>query len=200
MTILETSCKSHVFYLRSNLNANSVKSTISDETDSAYVFENDTIKITYNLWENRGQMSFAIYNKLNMPIFIDWKNSSFIMDDMPIPYWVDKTNMATSSIGYNYKGFSTHNSSGIMIHDDRVTIVPPHSVAMKIYDGYLCLSNKPVGIDERKHFRNYIAYSVNEDTKNESFSDSDFQVAQVKVIKKNKLNTSKSQKRFYTIH
>ena len=76
------SCRpTYVFYVKSNTKSN----------DSLFVFENDTIRITYHLWQNRGRMHFAIYNKLDVPIFLDWKNSSFIMNDVPKQYWEDET-------------------------------------------------------------------------------------------------------------
>ena len=56
-----------------------------------FVFENDTLKITYSFWASKGVMSFAVYNKLNKPIYVDWKNSSFIQNDNKMDYWVDET-------------------------------------------------------------------------------------------------------------
>lgn len=47
-------------------------------SDSTWVFENDSVKITYDFWKVKGVMSFDVFNKLDNPIYIDWKSSSFI--------------------------------------------------------------------------------------------------------------------------
>src|SRR3990170_4099458 len=57
--------------------------------DGNYVFENDTLKITYSFWASKGIMSFSIYNKLNKPVYIDWENSSVVYNDKTLNYWVD---------------------------------------------------------------------------------------------------------------
>ena len=44
-----------------------------------YVYENDTIKITYAFWHEQGLMTLGIYNKLKIPLYIDWKKSSYIV-------------------------------------------------------------------------------------------------------------------------
>jgi hypothetical protein len=43
-----------------------------------YAFENDTLKIVYDFWAERGILFFSIYNKLDIPIYLDWKKCSFI--------------------------------------------------------------------------------------------------------------------------
>jgi len=43
-----------------------------------YIYENDTIKVTYYFWGNRGIMQISVFNKLNAPIYIDWKKSSMM--------------------------------------------------------------------------------------------------------------------------
>lgn len=42
-------------------------------TDGFWVYETDSIKLTYSFWADKGVMSFSVYNKLNKPIYIDWK-------------------------------------------------------------------------------------------------------------------------------
>jgi len=59
-------------------------------TDGYWVYESDTIKVTYEFWGNKGVMSISIYNKIDRPIYIDWENSSFIHNDKKLDYWVDE--------------------------------------------------------------------------------------------------------------
>ena len=43
-----------------------------------FVFENDTVKISYFFWAKRGVIAFEIFNKLDKPLYVDWKKSSYI--------------------------------------------------------------------------------------------------------------------------
>jgi hypothetical protein len=78
-------------------------SDIKKEENNLYVFENDTLKIAYWFWEETGELSFSLFNKLNVPVYIDWKKSSFIRDGDKIDYWLDEeiTNSTTYYKGYN---------------------------------------------------------------------------------------------------
>lgn len=68
-----------------------------------YVFENDTIKIDYGFWTERGVLAFKIENKLNVPLYVDWSRSSFIRNGEKLDFWIDeqKTNVASYYQGYN---------------------------------------------------------------------------------------------------
>ncbi len=73
------------------------------QTEKAIEFENDTLKVVYCFWENRGVMSFAVFNKLNVPIYIDWKRSAGIINGTKFDYWIDTT--ATTIPAY-YQSFA----------------------------------------------------------------------------------------------
>ena len=70
--------------------------TVSSENvpklNNELVFENDTVKITYDFWAKNGIMSFNIYNNFNEPVYFDWKKSAFIPNNKMISYWRDETN------------------------------------------------------------------------------------------------------------
>ncbi|MEA3447231.1 MAG: hypothetical protein U9Q98_02125, partial [Bacteroidota bacterium] len=40
------------------------KTTNTKVEDEFYVYETDTIKVTYAFWANKGVLAFAVYNKL----------------------------------------------------------------------------------------------------------------------------------------
>ena len=107
--------------------------------DNYFVYETDSLRITYSFWDSKGVVSFAIYNKLDKPIYIDWKNSSFIYNDNKLNYWVDEAQTKSSSYygGYYYTGplikpgftitemaQSTNSST---IKPERITFIPPKS-------------------------------------------------------------------------
>ena len=61
-----TSCKSSVQVYETKSTNTSVENGLS-------VYENDSLKITYSFWAENGLITFAIYNKLNVPLYVDWK-------------------------------------------------------------------------------------------------------------------------------
>lgn len=107
--------------------------------NNKWVYENDTIKVTYSFWANKGVMSFGVYNKLDKPIYIDWKNSSFIYNSNKLNYWIEeqKSSLASYYGGYYYNGpllkpgFAINEgiqyTSATTIKPERVTFLPPKS-------------------------------------------------------------------------
>lgn len=115
------------------------KTTNTQLEDGFYVYETDTIKITYNFWANKGLFSFAIYNKLSKPIYVDWKKSAYIDNSVKLNYWVDAetTNAQTYYGNYLYNGpakgvdfivsESIATSSSTSVKMERITFIPPKS-------------------------------------------------------------------------
>ena len=61
-------------------------------------YENDSILVSYYFWAEKGIMSFTIYNKLSIPIYVDWKKSALISNSTKLNYWEDEefTNTKTT--------------------------------------------------------------------------------------------------------
>lgn len=57
-----------------------IESTNTIKTNDNFVYENDSVKITYTFWANGGAMSFVLFNKMDKPLYIDWERSSMIVD------------------------------------------------------------------------------------------------------------------------
>jgi hypothetical protein len=116
-------------------------STNAQAKDGSFVFENDTVKITYSFWANKGLVTFSVYNKLSKPIYIDWKSSSFIYNDHKLNYWIDENQkVGVSSMNSNSYSFdgplnkirTTMNEgvpqySSSLLTQERVTFIPPMS-------------------------------------------------------------------------
>ncbi len=104
-----------------------------------YVHENDTVKITYAFWASKGVMSFSILNKSDKPLYLDWKNSSFIYNGDKKNYWIDEshTDMASYYQGVYYNGpllnpgysesTGIQTSAGSTVKAERITFIPPKS-------------------------------------------------------------------------
>ena len=75
------------------------------ESDTHY-FENDSIKVTYNFWGLHGNMAFSVFNKTDKPLYVNWKNSSFIVNGEKYDYWSEIENTQTTAVttGYSISG------------------------------------------------------------------------------------------------
>lgn len=55
--LLLLGCKSYVQVFNTN-------SSIKTNDKGFYIYENDSLKITYSFWKEKGLMTFSIFNKL----------------------------------------------------------------------------------------------------------------------------------------
>jgi hypothetical protein len=114
-------------------------STTTQLKNDFYVYETDTLLIKYYFWAEKGIFAFSVFNKLDKPLFIDWKNSSFIYNDDKLDYWNENETYYTTGI---YKGLSYHGkliepgytanagtneSKTQKIKPERITFIPPKS-------------------------------------------------------------------------
>lgn len=110
------------------------KSTFN--SDGSTEFENDTVKISYYFWGESGVLAFSIYNKLDVPLYVDWKKSSYIRDEDKYDYWIDEQNSESNSVyaSVRYKGILTgwgsvgeSSTTSKTTKPERVTFIAPHS-------------------------------------------------------------------------
>ncbi len=118
------------------------------ETDTAYVFENDTLKITYGFWDDRGAMAYAVYNKLNKPIYVDWKKSSFVLNGIKMNYWSDEARASSAGTSlsiplYRWYGMNVTagSSTTTVTKSERITFIAPQSKVIRgsfhLWSGYI---------------------------------------------------------------
>ena len=134
---------SSLFYFSCNIEYIQILKTSSPgltERKEGWIFENDSIKIDYNFNAKGGVMSFKLFNKLNKPIYLDWKNSSFIYNGEKNNYWIEETNtvgksVETTIIGkgplYPYNNRTYALTTGLLsqksVKAERITFIPPKS-------------------------------------------------------------------------
>lgn len=175
-------------------------------TATGFVFENDTVRITYHFWAYKGQMQFDIYNKTDMPIYFDWKTSAYIPNDKMVSYWQDVTN--TEGVFYTsrlYGGSGVGAGKSKSTHQERIGVVPPHSMItnnqfnlVKKYSeveqsGTYEKNNTPL------RFRNYLTLCTNEKFEGKVTSvDNSFFVASIKKVSSSKVDKYKAPNTFYT--
>ena len=114
-------------------------STNTQLNNSYFVYETDTLLIKYYFWAKNGILAFSVFNKLDKPIYIDWKNSSFVYNDAKLDYWNDNETYYTVGIykSLAYQGnlilpdFSTSEGVSVSttqkVKPERVTFIPPKS-------------------------------------------------------------------------
>ena len=84
IVLLLSSCSpvmyTQLFEVKANTPVKDVGNTLT--------FENDTLKIVYSFWAcTRLYVWRDVTNKLSIPLYIDWKKSSYIGNDYKYNYW-----------------------------------------------------------------------------------------------------------------
>ena len=186
------------------------RSALEKNNNDNYVFENDTLKISYAFWASNGVMSFKIKNKLSVPIYIDWKKSAFIHNDLKLNYYADETIIRSNSQYYLASvqpddityGAGSSSTNSKVLKRERITFIPPNSEYFKfdfmLLSKYLLLDINSGTIGKKANpiyymdfnssnsplvFRNFLSISVTEDFKSEFYIDDEFYVSSIKEMK-----------------
>ena len=171
--------------------------------NSFLTFEDDAVKIDYSFWAAGGNLSFLIYNKLDKPIYIDWKKSAFVLNNHRFPYFSEDqktTFKSTGSIAPNLLGGFNEETSGVatVVKEERVTFIPPKSYitkqGFKILEQPLDHSGGTDSILNKKKIivyhlskkapliRNFLTFATKEDFQNEFQLDNEFYISSVIVL------------------
>jgi hypothetical protein len=117
------------------------KSTNCKTESDTHFFENDSVKIIYNFWGLHGNMAFSVFNKTDKPIYVNWKNSSFIVNGEKYDYWSDVENTKTDAVTTGYaiysrygvsSGSSKTSAESVTTKPEKVTFTPPKSSSKKV--------------------------------------------------------------------
>lgn len=118
-----------------------VNSSNMKDAEGYFQTENDTLRIIYNFNSVGGTMSFLILNKLNVPLYLDWRKSSFIQNNFKNNYWEDI--IETKTIGSNLEFTKSQNLNtklwnlnniglsafaSIVTKPERITFIPPSTL------------------------------------------------------------------------
>ena len=137
LVTLLSSCKQYVQIYE-------VKSSNVKKESKTYIYENDSIKITYDFWIERGLVNFNIFNKQNIPLYIDWRKSSFVDNVVKLDYWQEETNTSAINSGYYFHtpitAYNNSKSKSTSIKKERITFIPPNSQFSK-KDFYILLKD-----------------------------------------------------------
>lgn len=105
-----------------------------------YQFENEDVKVVYWFWGEHGIMSFLLWNKTNLPMYIDWKKSALINNGKRESYYTTRYANNYQTYGKTYsldwldifnEYYAINNHSKLnkesLVKGERITFIPPKS-------------------------------------------------------------------------
>ena len=109
-----------------------IDSNLNRNAKNEFLKENDSIQVIYNFNGHNGPIGISVKNKLDKPLFVNWKRSSIIMDGKSDTYWRDQSALTASSSGYELNwlnGITTSRGtiSGTLSRPDEISFIAPNS-------------------------------------------------------------------------
>src|SRR5437879_399347 len=92
-------CSTLIFCSCSKFQYVTLQSSIPVQS-KGFVIENDSVKITYSFKGQNCPVQVEVYNKLEKPVYLDWKKSALIMNEERFSFWEDKTSIRATTISY----------------------------------------------------------------------------------------------------
>jgi hypothetical protein len=152
LLILATSCNRYQY-----LGINSVQVQKNDQQE--FMIENDTLQIVYNFNGKNAPVNLVVRNKLNQPIYIDWKRSALIINDKAISYSPDEVAVSgvvnASSTNWLQNYTSTQGNVSLTAKlPPGIQLIPPQSFVTKTPMGVTnkLLKNFPDSVLQRIAF------------------------------------------------
>lgn len=110
-------------------------------------YSDSLVDINYEFYTTKGVMRFTIFNRSNAPVYVDWKNSFFIMNNQSYPYWEDRMIVETTSTSQTRPSIlnkdvlnTSEYAKEEITRENRVTMIPPQTQIeisrFKVYTGY----------------------------------------------------------------
>lgn len=95
-------------------------------------FESDSVKVQYTFMGADCPIQIQVANKLNTPLYVDWKKSAVIFEGLRFPYWDDKSTLNATIKGYdlawtNQVSTSDAEARGTLYRNEQISFIPPNS-------------------------------------------------------------------------
>lgn len=109
-----------------------VSSDMAQNPMNEHVLENDTLVIKYTFHGADCPVKVLIHNKLDVPLYVDWKRSALILNGQSYGYWNDKASLRATSTGSQIQWTSAVSAAqstitGEITRDESVGFIPPRS-------------------------------------------------------------------------
>lgn len=163
VAVLLTSCTTTSFY-------QVYKATPSDKLinkDNLLVYEDNNCEVSYNLWDEGGNIGFRFFNKTDKNIYLNLKESFFILNGIAYDYFKDRvfTNSTSSGAATSRAATASKSVTGINYLDLLQTnrIQATSSVGLITSSGYSISYNEEKVICIPSNTSKFIAeYNINE--------------------------------------
>jgi hypothetical protein len=103
-------------------------SQLQKNDQKAFVFENDTLRITYDFSGGGGPLNITVFNKSNQPLSIDWNKSALVCNSRS--FSLAKTNSIFTGTATGYRGLAS--LTGTLKVDPGFEIVPPQTTVTRL--------------------------------------------------------------------
>jgi hypothetical protein len=156
----------------------SLKSNLPQNETREFIQENDTFRLAYSFSGQNCPLDIWIYNKQNIPLYIDWQKSSAIVNGNRISLWDNSSEQITLIPPQSY----VHVSPLYMI-TEFVPLLPEDKAGKVSFangSGYnrairyaYQQDNSPLS------FRCFLVYSTQKDFSSENYSDNNFWLSDI---------------------
>lgn len=103
------------------------QSNILKLVEDSYVYENDTIRVSYNLWAEKGALHFQIENKLEVPLYVNWANSSVELNNQKFIYASEFNNTKQNQFLSEGKLSATDGTTFVIPLKEKLSELQPHA-------------------------------------------------------------------------
>jgi hypothetical protein len=108
--------------------------TPKDEQTGDFIIKNDTLEIVYKFSGENGPLEVQIKNKLDQPLYVNWKKSALIIGDKAISYSGNKIYLkgeynGTSQQGLYFPDIKSQSGkiTGTATTPEETAFIPPHA-------------------------------------------------------------------------
>lgn len=107
--------------------------TPKDEQTGDFIVKNDTLEIVYKFKGENGPLEVEIKNKLDEPLYVNWKKSALILGDQAISYSGNKIALdgkySGSSDGLFFRDYQIQSGriTGTATVPEDIAFIPPHA-------------------------------------------------------------------------
>jgi hypothetical protein len=101
--------------------------------DNLLVYEDQNCRVSYNLWEEGGNIGFRFYNKTNENIYLNLEESFYVLNGMAYNYFKNRTyTNSTSSGAANQQMNNAHPVNiitnqvySVSFNEEKIVCIPP---------------------------------------------------------------------------
>ena len=144
ISVLLTSCMSTSFY-------QVYKATPSDKIvlkEKMLVYEDENCKISYNLWEDGGNIGFKILNKNDKNLYLNLEESFFILNGNSYDYY--KNRVFTNSKNTGLSTYKTATASKSVTGINYLDLIQTNRIAASNNSGFITSAGYSVSYNEEK--------------------------------------------------